>query len=924
MATKVKKGSKINFYKFVPVSESGSSSKLSAANRETISAVNTNTKAVNNLGNTVNGLAKVVTDIKKVQLGRLELAEKNKPKFKPNFTKQKGEKFTGFFKKLSAGRVPSFFEAILGLIGNLLKFFVVTKALKWLSNPANRKKVQTVLETIGKVVKFIADWAKFGVTNTIDGLYDLLKDDATFGERMRGLVKGLVGVGSLLLGVRWLSNPTKIITDFGGVLKLFYNSLVKGKAKLIMQALRFGLNPKTLLAAGVTVAAIQTYRLNQEGTAQDEEKAAQGKSRQEEMQEEGSGGGYNVAEPFGGLFAQGGKVNGQFAAGGWIKGPQSGYPGSLNGGRSQHFVGHGTEYVARKADGGAFVVPFDTPATRRQPNLTNKRLQEANRLGYKMPGFASGGNLDKQIYLHWTAGGYNHKKGPYHTTIQGDGSAYRAVPYDQHTNHTYRRNTGNVGISAAAMGGRPWIDYPPKSIQIENMAKEAAMVAKGWGWKPEHINIKRVMTHAEAGSNKDGRRPHDNYGPVSWGGTGERWDWWHLNKGDRPGTGGDMLRSKIRKYMGQGDLKEAPGTSPGSANERQRRNSPIQTEEYNLLQRLLVAEAGGEGLTGMAMVARSVLNRAGLIQKGIVSPGMFLAKSGSIRDVIMASGQYQPIRDGAIHKPMSERQLALAAKAIGIAQNEAALRGHLEAAGKKPHEIHKLLGATGFRTGAAFNDPSQNVNVTKLGNHMFNTAGNSAIKMFSSDFAGRHAPGSEPGVQQSARAPQRGLLGGLLPTPSSSRSMEQRQGLPAAMQYMQPEGQRPGFTDDGRFRPRFSEGRKEDMTIEQMRRQTNQRNAARERIADRTRAMVDSVMQQVAASNNQNREAILRANDLIQLVFQGKSQRSTQVVTGGGGGGIISGAGLGRLIGGSRGAAIGGSVAGLLNSFNNPLRGIFS
>ena len=89
--------------------------------------------------------------------------------------------------------------------------------------------------------------------------------------------------------------------------------------------------------------------------------------------------------------------------------------------------------------------------------------------------------------------------------------------------------------------------------------------------------------------------------------------------------------------------------------------------------------------------------------------------------------------------------------------------------------------------------------------------------------------------------------------------------------------------------------------------------------------MVDSVMQQVAASNNQNREAILRANDLIQLVFQGKSQRSTQVVTGGGGGGgIISGAGLGRLIGGSRGAAIGGSVAGLLNSFNNPLRGIFS
>ena len=39
-------------------------------------------------------------------------------------------------------------------------------------------------------------------------------------------------------------------------------------------------------------------------------------------------------------------------------------------------------------------------------------------------------------------------------------------------------------------------------------------------------------------------------------------------------------------------------------------------------------------------------------------------------------------------------------------------------------KINKLMGATGFRTGDAFNDPSQNVNVTQHGNHHFNTAGN--------------------------------------------------------------------------------------------------------------------------------------------------------------------------------------------------------
>ena len=38
-----------------------------------------------------------------------------------------------------------------------------------------------------------------------------------------------------------------------------------------------------------------------------------------------------------------------FAKGGWISGPQSGYPVSLDGNKPD-FIGHGTEYVARKGD----------------------------------------------------------------------------------------------------------------------------------------------------------------------------------------------------------------------------------------------------------------------------------------------------------------------------------------------------------------------------------------------------------------------------------------------------------------------------------------------------------------------------------------------------------------------------------------------
>ena len=82
-------------------------------------------------------------------------------------------------------------------------------------------------------------------------------------------------------------------------------------------------------------------------------------------------------------FAKGGL----FKSGGWIQGPQSGYPVSLDGGRSTSFIGHGTEWVGAKkmASGGAYVVPFDTPATRQRPGLTKTRLGEAKRQGYSLP-----------------------------------------------------------------------------------------------------------------------------------------------------------------------------------------------------------------------------------------------------------------------------------------------------------------------------------------------------------------------------------------------------------------------------------------------------------------------------------------------------------------------------------------------------------
>lgn len=164
------------------------------------------------------------------------------------------------------------------------------------------------------------------------------------------------------------------------------------------------------------------------------------------------------------------------------------------------------------------------------------------------------------IYLHWSATPYTWvRQGMYHTIVAGDGHLHRLHSYniDLHA-HTWRRNSNAVGISCACMGGSPdpWT-IPPTEAQIEAMCQEVAALASSWEWRAEEITIERVMTHAEAASNRDGRVMHDNYGPVAWGGSGERWDFMQLRKGG-PADAGEELRQRIRSLM-RGEIKPSPG-----------------------------------------------------------------------------------------------------------------------------------------------------------------------------------------------------------------------------------------------------------------------------------------------------------------------------------------------------------------------------
>lgn len=176
-------------------------------------------------------------------------------------------------------------------------------------------------------------------------------------------------------------------------------------------------------------------------------------------------------------------------------------------------------------------------------------------------------NKKGEIYLHWNAGGNNSTFGAgnkYHALFTGDGSKYPANPdysnFNTQEGHTAYRNSRGVGLAVAAMKDYNW-SYAPTKKQLDAMTTEAATIAKAWGWKPGDINIKNVMTHAEAAAGKDGRlglhspamsgakTDPDNYGPTYWNGDGERSDLHKLSKGGQDGSGGGVLRSMIKNRM---------------------------------------------------------------------------------------------------------------------------------------------------------------------------------------------------------------------------------------------------------------------------------------------------------------------------------------------------------------------------------------
>lgn len=597
-----------------------------------------NIKAINSLGATTNSIAVLVEDMSKsfkgfyvktlgLQQGLLDsredaLAEEKKllkkekredakaagleqDKKAENKQEGKGKKSSiGEKSKAIAAKSLGFFAGLASLFGGIFKSLLLYGLMDWLGNPQNIKKVKKLLEAIQSIGKWFINTygalVKMGLNGLVDFLENPLSLEGVFGiikfVTALGLIFAPAAVAKLGLGLFFkLAKGGGLVKGVAGFVSTLFKSVtsifkgmfafVKGRGLWVAGAFLAGTAVAAAAGAFNEDPSDESVAKSVEEIGEEETEKALAKQLESlNFIQKMLGKDKPIQEQLDKLEGKaiGGQV-GKASGGGWINGPQSGYPVSLDGGRSTSFIGHGTEWVGKRSSGGdAFVVPFDTPATRGGNGLTNMRMQQAKAGGYGLPAFAKGGKaaakrkvqirkrtdapgedrlagMDKmakggKMFLHWTASSGNFKsKGKYHSIVQGDGSIFRAHPYDQRggVEHTYLRNSTGIGLSLAAMSGGAGNFRWPSDDQITSMSKEIANIAKDRGWRSDEINVKNVMTHAEAASGKDGLLPkNDNYGPTAWGGDGNKWDLWHLTKNGEKGSGGNIIRAKARGFMG--------------------------------------------------------------------------------------------------------------------------------------------------------------------------------------------------------------------------------------------------------------------------------------------------------------------------------------------------------------------------------------
>ena len=364
---------KINLYKFVSTTGIAAASDAEPKEKATVAVQEKQVEAINQLGGVVNGIAASLIKIEEIELARARALAKKAREFKPDYTTPKKIKANFATRMMEAFKAPNFLKGLMQLLGALFKMFVGIPILKWFADPRNRDKIKLTLMALWAVFKGISAFIKSTFVAGINSLAKAMRGDGmSTWQRIIFFAKGILAFGTLIIGLKWL-NPLRIgktIKEIGRIFKGFnvalFNFRNALRAKKGLKALKYGKGvagtkflsrgPGILKGAAVVGGLVSVGSMFMGGDA---EAAEEGE--EEEIPERREGG------PVGKQYTTGRTIG---KNGGMIRGPETGYPVSLDGGKTTSFIGHGTEKVVSDKKGGGYVIPINNAATRANPYLT--------------------------------------------------------------------------------------------------------------------------------------------------------------------------------------------------------------------------------------------------------------------------------------------------------------------------------------------------------------------------------------------------------------------------------------------------------------------------------------------------------------------------------------------------------------------------